>query len=73
MATKQEQDQETVRNQMQQNIKGAYDLLVLLVEGTMELKHCGYKSIEDATISIISSTRKENEKLMRAFEKKYPL
>lgn len=49
----------------------AFELLRATIAGDIELHHCGYKSIEQAAISIIGEVGKQIEKAVRAHERKW--
>lgn len=51
----------------------AFDLLLcLLREPEQNLRHAGYKSLDDATRKIVTRTAKEIEKLIQTHERKWP-
>lgn len=50
----------------------AFTMLLYLVRDDVKLEHAGYKSLEDATRKIITTTTKATEKLIIAYENKWP-
>lgn len=63
---------EILRRELESNKVRAYELLRTIVIGDLKLQYSGYKSLEDAAKDIIGRTSKDNERIIKAHEKKYP-
>ena len=63
---------EEVKERVRKNKDTAWQMLTCFVRGDYKLEQCGYKSLEDAFTKIITSTNKDNEKLLRQYEKENP-